>query len=1014
MTRHMQLVARRYLGLSVWGLGTLLSAWSWTLHNASYSGALDDLLLKGTDDRVVDLTNACQWAEWFYLLDTLLYIACYVGFSALIACQLRHCLQADIATVAEGPALRPLLVRKFVTTCLPLALLLIVSLALADLAENLSALKQLLAYPHAPSLHAAAIFRVATAVKSGLLVALALWLAAGVLLWLTGGAIPLQAHERNARRAVREGIMDVLARTRYCLLTVLLYAALMLGIDQAQDVLTGLAGFTRARFVVALSLLFAVALGMFALHTHSHAVWVWSRLLVRLRTRRQSNSAANEPIATFSKWWGRFLGASPWFIVLTLCVRTAGTAGQQVSELSTAWLLLGAGAFSTAWGVGFILWKEREGRLGVRAGQPYYNSEADEATLLRDKAYQFLGFIKPSPLWIPLVAVLGILLVRGLYVFEITPAACHALAAISFGFALWTSIVNRLALNSLRTRFPWILSLFVIVAMLAAFDLTQNHTMLAGEGSASTSHGETTLKHMYWLTLCLSLGLMAAYALWLWSRYKWLLGRRLFVTALLLVAWVGTTLYVGSRGDARGVVANSISPDQRKTLREAVRDWLIHKDDACTENGCASIRVYLVSAEGGGIRAAYYSARLLSQLSKMTKEPAAEPTLDMHGRVFSLSGVSGGSLGVMTWRLCPRGFGHDNCVSELGSRDLLTPLASAWMYEDALALVLPTGRCTLPGCGFIDRGSWFERSLERSLDAYSDPLPLTPPYVFLNSTWVETGERAIASNIRIENEACVELRHKAVDTRTVHRADFDACPRDFPTARDQLLEIGATTRASTLAHNSARFPYFNPIGYIVGRGHLADGGYFDNSGTQTTNDILSEIVHQLTCKGEGEDCPLRARQERLTAKVAITAIMIRNGVRNNSDPSESSCEVPRPRPPQGILSNAAGPPITALNATGIGTPNRVAQCNLRRAMTNLVEPLARQKSEGGYLDVRLVSGDTVYPLGWYLSPVAQRGIDDAVERCLKTEGLADELETPTHRRREDTPGQPLSCWAWAQ
>jgi hypothetical protein len=148
--------------------------------------------------------------------------------------------------------------------------------------------------------------------------------------------------------------------------------------------------------------------------------------------------------------------------------------------------------------------------------------------------------------------------------------------------------------------------------------------------------------------------------------------------------------------------------------------------------------------------------------------------------------------------------------------------------------------------------------------------------------------------------------------------------------------------------------------------------------------------------------------------VAITAIMIRNGVRNNSDPSESRCAVPRPRPPQGILSNAAGPPITALNATGIGTPNRVAQCNLRRTLANLVEPLARQQSEGGYLDVRLVSGDTVYPLGWYLSPVAQAGINDAVDRCLKAGGLAAELENPTHARREDLPGQELSCWAWAE
>src|SRR5262245_58002342 len=96
MSADTEHAARRYFGLSFWGTGILLGAWAWTLKNSSYAATLDDLLRKAVSDPEVDLTNAREWAEWFYGVDTLLFIPCYLGFGILITRQLQRSLQSDI------------------------------------------------------------------------------------------------------------------------------------------------------------------------------------------------------------------------------------------------------------------------------------------------------------------------------------------------------------------------------------------------------------------------------------------------------------------------------------------------------------------------------------------------------------------------------------------------------------------------------------------------------------------------------------------------------------------------------------------------------------------------------------------------------------------------------------------------------------------------------------------------------------------------------------------------------
>ena len=1025
MDPDIERASRRYFGLSVLGIGILLSTWMWTLQNSSYTAALNDLLLKAKVSEPALPAYARNWAIGLYAVDSLIFIACYFGFGVLIARQLNYLLKQDLALVpaAGDPPSGPRWARLFAKIFLFVAAVLLLALVVSDAAENVAALLPLLSGGK-PVIAASAVLGFSTPAKTYISYASGIWSIAAALVWVTGVLTPRPAREKHddprpIRRSIRDGLLDVLARTRYCTLMVAAYAVIMLGIDQAQDVLGGLASFQNETLVIAAMLLFAVALGVFALHTFSHAIWVWIRLLVRLKRPYAATSAAGGPVATFAKWWGRLMGAAPWFIILVLCVRTAGTA-LDVGDTFTALMLLFAGLLASGWGSGFILYKEYESTLATNSGRNHYAADDDEAKILKDPAYSFLKFIKPSPVWIPLVAVVGIVLVRALFVFNPDSVACHALAGISFGFALWTCVINRLALNSLRSRFPWITALIIVIAGLAQFGLTQNHGLLSGASIDLTSAGAASLHHMFLLTLCLTLGAGLAYVLWTNFQLRLKTEHRMLWAWALVVVWTGVVLLLASGGQKQASDFPAAAELKRSTLQEAVTTWLRTRAKDCEATGCSKIPVYLVSAEGGGIRAAYYSARLLSELSSVHEMPDGQP-FDFSSRVFSLSGVSGGSLGVMAWRLCldKDAKAMPGCVQPLGGQDLLTPLASAWLYEDALALILPTGKCDLPGCGFVDRGSWFERSLENGIPEFAGPLPGAAPYVFLNSTWVETGERSIASNVQIESRHCVDLRHQAVKDGSIERGTFKDCHPQFPTARDQLFEVGEGVRASTLAHNSARFPYFNPIGYVKEHGHLADGGYFDNSGNQTTADVLNEFARQLApAEIRGRDPVDLTEEERiyLRGKVAITAIMIRNGVRDNGDPSESNCAAPRPKIDQNLFANAAGPLITALNATGIGTPNRVAQCNLQRVLTRLGEHLTLQKDEGGYFDVRLLSEKTLYPLGWYLSRAARDGIENAAHACVVDQHLAERLAVraaeppPSPESAEVKPEPPLGCF----
>src|ERR1700730_162615 len=198
-------------------------------------------------------------------------------------------------------------------------------------------------------------------------------------------------------------------------------------------------------------------------------------------------------------------------------------------------------------------------------------------------------------------------------------------------------------------------------------------------------------------------------------------------------------------------ITNDIDP--------AFLGWLNNRPD---KHDFTPYPVILVSAEGGGIRAAFFTAITLARMVDSC------PRIAHH--IFAISGVSGGSIGAAVFAaamkarppdvtdkrcdlLSSPSHLYEDAVSEVLSDDHLSPLLARMLTSDAFHQLLP-----FPLANF-DRQLGLEFSLERSFqrvfenNGLSEPLygliptPKGPsiPYLFLNTTRVEDGLRITLS-----------------------------------------------------------------------------------------------------------------------------------------------------------------------------------------------------------------------------------------------------------------------------
>lgn len=281
--------------------------------------------------------------------------------------------------------------------------------------------------------------------------------------------------------------------------------------------------------------------------------------------------------------------------------------------------------------------------------------------------------------------------------------------------------------------------------------------------------------------------------------------------------------------------------------------------------------VFVVAAEGGGLRAAYWTASVLGRLQD--RWPADAGRFSDH--VFAISGVSGGGLGAAVFTAlvaeAERGFDvaapRDGCsgvgYAELSrcilNDDFLSPVLAALLFSKMCQQFFPYP------VHWADRARALEEAWEvswRSIvgsDAFGAQFeelwraPGAPrfatnyrvPALAVNGTVVEDGRRVVFSNLDITDDF-IEAYEGVEPTAFISAAGKDPVRT---TARIPPLPL------STFVHMGARFTYVSPAARLKRGedddcprclwGRVVDGGYHENSGAATAFDILQAVIPLL-------------------------------------------------------------------------------------------------------------------------------------------------------------------------
>ncbi len=868
------------------------------------------------------------------------------------------------------------------------------------------------------------------------LVGLLLGFPAVHLLWLQFASDPDSArHERVA--AARRAVFGIAWRSRYALLALGACTGLMLVMNQGRDVIYAMASHASngeagpgpwAASVGALGLTAASLLLL------GYSCWLWTRLGLLVADPGGACSDG-EPRAedVMARDWARLLGIAPAALLLALALATFPNA-VVLRDLSTVVVLGSFALLVLLMSVAFIYNRD------TRAARPrrYYRSQKLETVVDTLDAYRVLRFAGPKT--VPAIALTIALACRAMAVLapEAWGIPTLTLPIMLCLVTFWLSVAGWISLYEFGRAVPWFLLFLLWVGALGLLGLTENHRVPMFDNGVLHSPAVAVLIS----TLLGALMLLALRATFNEATHQ----RRRHVLWTLVVAPFAAGLVSLALGDHYLAAPSAPRPDAHgarlaaSNLRcsdptaaaanrnallcapQALSEWLNElcrvegRDGACSLP--EPLPVYLLASEGGGIRSAYWTALAVEELRR------ALPRFEQ--RTFGMTGVSGGSVGLAVYRACSLGTTDDErarCIDRFGRQDLLAALVGSWFYEDVIARLIPVRACEHPGCGFMSRGLWFEHAMVAAVDRppHDASAPWRPlalgmidsrerrkaatkghvPYLFFNSTWVETGERSIAS------ELVVDWQH-------------------FPGARDQIAQLGQRdVPLVTGAHNSARFTFTNALGAVHASdadcapeayavrgagaaglmqrcGHLADGGYFDNSGGQTASDLLRLLHACLSAPPDVQQvqaCPgvPAAARAQLAAKLRPQLVLVRNGVPPRPQ-NGTNCSAPAQPTPSDIqlvttaasaatlgqplcAGNAAlfvdtlGPLVTALGTTGVGSNGRLAAA---RARAEAMAPLASASPAEPDLmryEVKLfdlVEDGPLYPLGWHLSRAAQR------------------------------------------
>jgi hypothetical protein len=423
--------------------------------------------------------------------------------------------------------------------------------------------------------------------------------------------------------------------------------------------------------------------------------------------------------------------------------------------------------------------------------------------------------------------------------------------------------------------------------------------------------------------------------------------------------------------------------------RSSLFDWLNSRDDL---DQYEHYPVFVVAAEGGGIRSSYLTARALEIVQRRY------PNFMHH--TFAISGVSGGSVGaagfVQFWDAQSRLPELKNkSLSQVFAQDHLSPLLASTLFGDALQRIVPRA------FNELDRARSLECSFERAMssliertgssDCSEESVKLSdlygigrkrPPDLFLNMTRVSDGS----------------LTHVGTRSARIHDAS-----RVIDLGGANLLnEINSVERPyrdlpiSTAAFLSARFPFILPAARLPEAAdgsdgdRVIDGGVFENSGVRNAMHIVDAFIDAsgFLYRGHMKDEAREALQRGLDFRLLVLRWI----------PCDPNCEAHaasswelRERPGRAAAEGFAelGSPVRALLRARVAhgldelttLKREIKRWEDHLKLTKCRLPLVSNQYGANVLVFR---GSSAIPLSWTLSGWARNDLEAALSRTLSS------------------------------
>ena len=303
---------------------------------------------------------------------------------------------------------------------------------------------------------------------------------------------------------------------------------------------------------------------------------------------------------------------------------------------------------------------------------------------------------------------------------------------------------------------------------------------------------------------------------------------------------------------------------ERPTIEAAFRTWLTaRKDVEAYRSTARPYPVYIIAAEGGGLYAAYQTAKFMARMQDLC------PNFAQH--VFAVSSVSGGSLGAAVFAGLARAYATNDdpkpCLDKLSergnfekradailSRDLLAPAVWGGLFPDFLQRFIPWPIAAFDRARALEyafeeawrhgggaqggnplRASLFDLCGAKANACLTGP---TPALAF-NVSNVETGMQLVLSPLDFTSIG-------PPWTGSAKVFDF------FSTGVDPV-----DMPLSTAVGLSARYPWISPAGWFTfidpsekdlganarkRRMSFVDGGYVDNSGVATASKLAQSMA----------------------------------------------------------------------------------------------------------------------------------------------------------------------------